>query len=249
VIDDTDSPFCGNIKFSSNPKDRIPASALFSQAFVVQRNGQDELSEPPAIDNIRWAATNSPLFVIKKDSSIIKKTQLDWSPYPQGERTSPERLFPDPLVAFDMSELNTSISVSDDGSLSDDPSYNPNDTIVYADETEAQAACCGFDRFCADNVMFEGLVSNCGTDPATQRLTKEKANKIPSPRRKNLLSRLRKGGKKNKDKVSYGNLNDEVKESMKGIKKAHVQLRKQNLYGKSVEAASQYASMSDMIEI
>jgi hypothetical protein len=139
--------------------------------------------------------------------------------------------------------------LSDEGSLSDDPSYNPNDTIVYADESEAQTSCCGFDSFCADNVMFEGLVSNCGADPETQRLAKEKANKVPSPRRKNLLTRLRKGNKKNKDKVTYGTLDDGLKESMKGIKKAHVQLRKQNLYGKSVEAASQYASMSDLIEI
>ncbi|KAL3799074.1 hypothetical protein ACHAWO_007414 [Cyclotella atomus] len=249
VIDDTDSPFCGNIKFSSSPKDRVPASALFSQAFVVQRNGEDGISGPPVTDNIRWDATNSPLFVIKKGSSNIRKNQLEWSPYPQGERTPPERLFPDPLVAFDMSELDTSMNASDDGSLSDDPSYNPNDTIVYADEADAQANCCGFDNFCADNVMFQGLVSNCSTDPDAQRLAKEKANKVPSPRRKNLLSRLRKGGKKNKEKVSYGNLDDEMKESMKDIKKAHVQLRKQNLYGKSVEAASQYASMSDMIEI
>ena len=254
VMDDTDSPFCGNIKFSTTPKERVPASALFSQAFVVQRTGAEESVGGAVRDNIRWETTTSPLFVVKKGAPA-KKNPVEWSPYALSERTPPEKLFPDPLVkgfertAFDMSELDNSIQVSDDGSLSDDPSYNPNDTIVYADETEAQSNCCGFDNFCADNIMFEGLVSNCGPDSETQRQTKEKANKVPSPRRKTILSRLRKGNKKNKDKVMYGNLEDETKESMKGIKKAHVQLRKQNLYGKSLEAASQYASMSDLIEI
>ena len=254
VIDDTDSPFCGNIKFSNTPKERVPASALFSQAFVVQRAGAEESAVEPVRDNIRWESTTSPLFVVKKGTPA-KKTQIEWSPYALSERTPPEKLFPDPLVkgfertAFDMSELDKSVQVSDDGSLSDDPSYDPNDTIVYADDTDAQANCCGFDNFCADNIMFEGLVSNCGPDSETQRQAKEKANKVPSPRRKNILSRLKKGSKRNKDKVIYGNLEDETKESMKGIKKAHIQLRKQNLYGKSMEAASQYASMSDLIEI
>jgi hypothetical protein len=254
VVNDNDSPFCGNIKFSNTPKDRVPVSALFSQAFVVQRAGAEEANGTQVTDHIRWESTASPLFVMKKGAPI-QKTEVAWSPYPPAERTPPERLFPDPLVkgfdqiAFDMSELDVSANLSDEGSLSDDPSYNPNDTIVYADESEAQTSCCGFDSFCADNVMFEGLVSNCGADPETQRLAKEKANKVPSPRRKNLLTRLRKGNKKNKDKVTYGTLDDGLKESMKGIKKAHVQLRKQNLYGKSVEAASQYASMSDLIEI
>lgn len=245
---DDDSPFCGNVKFS-DAQDRVPASALFSQAFVVQNSETNGL---PVTDNIRWESTTSPLFVTKKGSGT-QKTPLQCAPFSLTDRAQPETLSPDPKgfaqTAFDMSEVDTSAHVSDDGSLSDDPSYNPNDTIVYADETEAFDNCCGFDSFCADNVMFEGLVSNCGKDPQTQRQTKEKANKVPSPRRKNLLSRLRKGSKKNKDKVGYGNLIDNDNESMKGIRKAHVQLRKQNLRGKSVEAASQYTSMSDLIEI
>eukprot|EP00956_Cyclotella_meneghiniana_P000812 scaffold919_cov74-Cyclotella_meneghiniana.AAC.7 len=248
---DDDSPFCGNIKFS-DAQDRVPASALFSQAFVVQNS---DTNRQPITDNIRWESTTSPLFVTKKGSGT-QKTPLQCAPFSLAERTQPETLSSlDPTVkgfvqtAFDMSEVDTSAQVSDDGSLSDDPSYNPNDTIVYADETEAFSNCCGFDSFCADNVMFEGLVSNCGEDPQAQRQTKEKANKVPSPRRKNLLSRLRKGSKKTKDKVGYGNLIDNDNETMKGIRKAHVQLRKQNLLGKSVEAASQYTPMSDLIEI
>jgi hypothetical protein len=255
VMDDTDSPFCGNIKFSSNFSDKVPASASFSQAFVVQKTGSEEQKAPRVTDHIRWESTNSPLFVTKKSiPDAGQKTKVEWSPYPPAERTPPERLFPDPLVkgfdriAFDMAQLDVSAVSLDDGSLSDDPSYNPNDTIVYADETEAQADCCAFDSFCADT-MFEGLVSNCGVDSTTQRQTKEKSNKIPSPRRKTLLSRLRKGNKKNKEKVAYGNLDDDEKESMKDIKKAHIQLRKQNVYGLSVESASQYAPMSDLIEI
>ncbi|KAL7480322.1 hypothetical protein ACHAW6_006016 [Cyclotella cf. meneghiniana] len=255
VIDDTDSPFCGNIKFSSNFSDKVPASASFSQAFVVQKTGSEEQKAPPVTDHIRWESTNSPLFVTKKSvPDAGHKTKMVRSSYPPAERTPPERLFPDPLVkgfdriAFDMAQLDVSAVSLDDGSLSDDPSYNPNDTIVYADESAAQADCCGFDSFCADN-MFEGLVSNCGVDPTTQRQTKEKSTKRPSPRRKTLLSLLRKGNKKNKEKVAYGNLDDDEKESMKGIKKAHIQLRKQNVYGLSVESASQYAPMSDLIEI
>lgn len=248
VMDEPDSPFVGNIKFGT-PKQKHPES--FSQAFVVQK-----MDEGVDTSNIRWEV-ESPLFTVRKNGDVSDNPNVGSSPYLQietPERTQPERLFPDPLVkgfdrtAFDFSQLdlNEDLSMDSEGGSLSDTSFNLNETIVYADEMEAQAQndCCTFDTFCADT-MFEGLVSNCGNVEA-QRRTKEKVNKVPSPRRKNLLSRLRKGKKKkSKQSVEYGNLNDEEKETMKGIRKAHVQLAYQKFAGYSKAAATQYGQVND----
>lgn len=67
--------------------------------------------------------------------------------------------------------------------------------------------CCGVSNaLCGSENMFEGLVSDCGNTDS-HRQAKERVNKVPSPRRKNLLSRLRK--KKNKAaSAGYANLDE-----------------------------------------
>lgn len=97
--------------------------------------------------------------------------------------------------------------------------------------------------------MFEGLVQNCGNFDS-HRQAKEKINKVPSPRRENLLKKLRMRRKKVKAQIDYGNLDedDEERNMMKGVRKAHVRLAYQNIYGQSVDSASQYCSLDNEIE-
>ena len=158
------------------------------------------------------------------------------------------------LSAFDMTNLSLNNNVEEGKSLADEPesespSFELNETIVYADGPEdAPMDCCGVSNaLCGSDNMFEGLVSPCG-NADSYRQDKERMNKVPSPRRKNLLSRLRNKKKKTKaSKVEYGNLDDDYdeKEAMKGVKSAHVQLTKQNIRGKSMAAASQFALLID----
>eukprot|EP00804_Cyclotella_cryptica_P022530 CCRYP_009428-RA/>CCRYP_009428-RA protein AED:0.01 eAED:0.01 QI:248/-1/1/1/-1/1/1/856/983 len=93
VIDDSDSPFCGNIKFSSSVGDNIPASALFSQAFVVQKTGSEEHKAPPVTDHIRWESTNSPLFVTKKNPRCRSKDPNRVVSIPSSRTNTPRATF------------------------------------------------------------------------------------------------------------------------------------------------------------
>ena len=71
-MDCADSPFVGNIKFAT-PTQRPPASALFSQAFVVQHQGSvnNAGDSENGQTNVRWIQTDSPLFVTKKNMENI----------------------------------------------------------------------------------------------------------------------------------------------------------------------------------
>lgn len=262
-FDGQDSPFFGNIKFAS-PKERAATSALFSQAFIVHRKDAETMVPPAPQDKssdfVRWTVTDSPLFVTKKSvpnqsngNNSSSSSNVIESP---SERIQPEgSLFPkitanDPVVfTMDGLGLKEGISMESDGSIFDDPSPGLNETIVYADETDAQADCCAMDSICGDNSVFEGLVQQCGSINDQKQL-KVKANKVPSPRRENILKRLRAKRAKNKFKVDYGNLdeNEEEKKMMAGIRNARVQLAYQNIYGQSVEAASQYCVLDDEME-
>eukprot|EP00579_Thalassiosira_antarctica_P012764 CAMPEP_0201908140 /NCGR_PEP_ID=MMETSP0903-20130614/335_1 /ASSEMBLY_ACC=CAM_ASM_000552 /TAXON_ID=420261 /ORGANISM="Thalassiosira antarctica, Strain CCMP982" /LENGTH=1352 /DNA_ID=CAMNT_0048442415 /DNA_START=186 /DNA_END=4244 /DNA_ORIENTATION=- len=267
--DGPDSPFVGNIQFAS-PTQRVPASALFSQAFVVQHQPGAGAEEPT---NVRWVQTDSPLFVVKKNlddadaaDDARRKNQGATaagessaylqlhSPRPPPEMPAPEvKGFNNYLSAFDM-------SVMEDDSELDNPNFL-NGTIVYADSTEDDAPmldCCGVTNgLCGGENMFEGLVSgNCG-NMESFRQSKEKVNKIPSPRRKNLLSRLRNKGKSKKStkasskkELEYGNLDEDQEEreesrSMKGVRKAHVQLTYQSIRGQTMASASQFSLLLD----
>ena len=142
---------------------------------------------------------------------------------------------------------------------SENPSFELNETIVYADSTEeAQKQCCTMSNLCGSDNMFEGLVQNC-VDVESHRQTKERVNKIPSPRRKNILERIRNKKKKNKlesTKMEYGNLDnddddgnsdsgEQKDEKVKGIRKAKVQLTFQNMRGQTLASAKQFALLMD----
>jgi len=257
-----DSPFVGNIKFAT-PNQRVPASALFAQAFVVQHQSSANGVDAPVT---RWVQTDSPLFVVKKEmhddaEAKVVDTAGCCSSYLQFQspRVQPEptvKGFGTNLSAFDMSELssaneevNNKSLVDEDGG-SESPSFEINETIVYADvSTEENIMdCCGVSNaLCGSENMFEGLVSDCGNTDS-QRQAKERVNKVPSPRRKNLLSRLRK--KKNKAaSVGYANLDEDiaeqVREEMRGVKSANLQRTKQAFVGTSMAQASMFALLVD----
>ena len=284
AMDCADSPFVGNIKFAT-PTQRPPASALFSQAFVVQHQGSvnNAGDSENGQTNVRWIQTDSPLFVTKKNMENINSNvkvidnSADGTSSHLQFHSPPTRTQPPPplqsthffdnacgtgfglnLSAFDMTNLSLNNNNEEGKSLADEPesesqSFELNETIVYADGPEdAPMDCCGVSNaLCGSDNMFEGLVSPCG-NADSYRQDKERVNKVPSPRRKNLLSRLRNKKKKTKasntpSKVEYGNLDDDYdeKEAMKGVKKAHVQLTKQNILGKSMAAAGQFALLID----
>lgn len=282
TMDAADSPFVGNIKFAT-PNQRVPASALFSEAFLVQKPGttSNSLNNEPI--NVRWVQTDSPLFVTKKqidehvDDGVVKKDNVGTLPSSSyhesrsSSRTKPpsstdDDLLPNPdvkrfnnLSAFDMTNLEGGLSLIDCDPDSESPSFELNDTIVYADSTEeAQKQCCTMSNLCGSDTMFEGLVQNC-IDIDSHRQMKERVNKIPSPRRKNLLERIRNKKKKNKldsMKNEYGNLGDDGEEDknnndkqkegkMKRIRKAKVQLTFQNMRGQTMASANQFALLMD----
>jgi hypothetical protein len=224
------------------------------------------------------------LFVTKKqidehvDDGVVKKDNVGTLPSSSYHETRPssrtqppsntdDDLLPNPdvkrfnnLTAFDMTNLEGGLSLIDCDPESESPSFELNDTIVYADSTEeAQKQCCTMSNLCGSDTMFEGLVQNC-IDIDSHRQMKERVNKIPSPRRKNLLERIRNKKKKNKldnMKNEYGNLGDDCEENiedsngrqkeekMKRIRRAKVQLTFQNMRGQTMASANQFALLMD----
>ncbi len=258
TMDAADSPFVGNIKFST-PNQRVPASALFSEAFIVQKPGiTGTLRNEP--NNVRWVQTNSPLFVTKKkidDKVGDVEVKMDTQP----SDNNVDDLLPIPDVkrfsntsALDMSKLEGGLSLVDNDPESESPSFELNETIVYADSTEeAQQQCCAVSNLCGSDTMFEGLVQKY-VDIDYHRQTKERLNKIPSPRRKNILARIRNKKKKSRldsEKMEYGTLDDDDSSGMlkegkiKGIRKAKVQLTFQNMRGQTLASATQFALLMD----
>jgi hypothetical protein len=201
---------------------------------------------------MRWVQTKSPLFVVRKtnDSKTLSR------------RNQPPQTGDDPFLenpnakafgasAFDLTQLDWNEGGKSLADAKDPESESPsfeelNKTIIYADSMEeaARVDCC----LISD--MLEGFAQNCGIDSNFQRQTKEKAGKMPSPRRKNLLSRIRNKKKHPKDKVEYGNLidhNDDeaARGEMKGVRKAHVQLAYHNIRGKTTAKATQFTLLVD----
>jgi hypothetical protein len=243
-----DSPFVGNIKFAT-PTQRVPSSALFSRAFVVQPG---PAGEGPA--NVRWVQTSSPLFVTRKTNDDATSSSRRTLPPRSGKAT-----LPDPKAkkafdgcSFDLTQLDWNDcgkrSLADaiaDPEESESPSFDElNETIVYADSTEeaARVDCCSISD------VLGGFAQDCGIDPNPNRAA---TSKVPSPRRKNLLSRIRNKKKHPNDKkVEYGNLvedddGDATREGTKGIRNAHVQLAYQNIRGKTTAKASQFTLLVD----
>ncbi|KAL3786756.1 hypothetical protein ACHAW5_002957 [Stephanodiscus triporus] len=222
---DADSPFVGDIKFAT-PNQRVPSSTLFSQAFLVQPN---PAGEGPV--NVRWVQTNSPLFVTRKtnDSTSLRTRPPD-----------SDDLLLDPNAktfnasAFDLPQLDWNEGKKSLADADQNPSSELNETIVYADSMEAARVDC-----CSISELLDGFAQNCGINSNSPWQAMETANNVPSPRRKNILSKIRKKKKKN---LEYGNL---VDDDMKGIRKARVQLAYQNIRGKTTAKASQFALLVD----
>jgi len=273
TMDAADSPFVGNIKFAT-PNQRVPASALFSEAFLVQKPGTPGTTSNIVNNdqiNVRWVQTDSPLFVTKKqidehvDDGVVKKDNVGTLPSSSYHETRPssrtqppsntdDDLLPNPdvkrfnnLTAFDMTNLEGGLSLIDCDPESESPSFELNDTIVYADSTEeAQKQCCTMSNLCGSDTMFEGLVQNC-IDIDSHRQMKERVNKIPK-KKKNKLDNM---------KNEYGNLGDDCEENiedsngrqkeekMKRIRKAKVQLTFQNMRGQTMASANQFALLMD----
>jgi hypothetical protein len=210
---------------------------------VVQPNPTGE----EGLGNVRWVQTKSPLFVVRKtnDSKMSSRRK-------QPPQTGDDPFLEDPNAkAFGASAFNlTQLDWNNGGKLladakdpeSESPSFKElNETIVYADSMEeaARVDCCSISD------VLKRFAQNCGIDSNFQRQTKEKAGKMPLPRRKNLLSRIRNKKKHPKDKGEYGNLIDHeddeaVRGEMKGVRKAHVQLAYHNIRGKTTAKATQF---------
>ena len=178
--DDDEEPFTGNINFDVPP--RVPVSALFSQAFVVQ-GGND---------------IGSPLFVVRRKTLPDQNKTVESSGYLQIEpqaKKAPKTLKP----ALDMSEIALHHDMSLESALTTESAW---DKTVFANEANVQADCCLLDTLCGDQ-MYQGLIS----DSADIRQSKENTDK---PRRKGLFRKLkRKKRKQEKKMLGYGSLDDD----------------------------------------
>lgn len=177
---DDEEPFTGNINFDAPP--RVPVSALFSQAFVVQGG-----------DNI-----GSPLFVVRRKTLPDQNKAAESSGYLQIEpqaKKAPKTLKP----ALDMSEIALHHDISLESALTTESAW---DKTVFANEANVQADCCLLDTLCGDQ-MYQGLIS----DSADIRQLKENTDK---PRRKGLFRKLkRKKRKQERNMLGYGSLDDD----------------------------------------
>jgi hypothetical protein len=178
--DDDEEPFTGNINFDAPP--RVPVSALFSQAFVVQGGGD----------------IGSPLFVVKRKTLTDQNKTAESSGYLQIEpqaKKAPKTLKP----ALDMSEIALHHDMSLESALTTESTW---DKAFFANEANVQADCCLLDTLCGDQ-MYQGLIS----DSADIRQSKENTDK---PRRKGLFRKLkRKKRKQERNMLGYGSLDDD----------------------------------------
>jgi len=254
-----ESPFVGNVRFET-PTKRVPASDLFSQAFVVQPDGATQ--------------HDGPLLVVEKDGpanrpqSYLQLESPRMQPNPADDGGADD--VPEPDVkgfglfkAFDFGSLEC--GGDQDGSFD---LGGLNDTTIVYDAHQDESApivCCGVDPLCgaADSSMFEGLVSNCADSDAF-RQSKERKNgassprrggRAASPRRMKLLGRLRKK-KKSKEKAAaaeYGALDDggesgkaAREERPRGIRNAHLAALTQNIRGYgNMATASQFSRLQE----
>lgn len=176
--DDDEEPFTGNVNFDAPP--RVPVSALFSQAFVVQ-GGND---------------IGSPLFVVRRKTLPDQNKTAESSGYlhiePEAKK-APKTLKP----ALDMSEIALHHDMSLESTLTTESAW---DKTVFAN---VQADCCLLDTLCGDQ-MYQGLIS----DSADIRQSKENTDK--KPRRKGLFRKLkRKKRKQDRNMLGYGSLDDD----------------------------------------
>lgn len=252
-LDNSDSPFVGNINFAT-PNQRVPSSALFAQAFVVQPN----LDVGPV--NTRWdVQTKSPLFVPRKSHNTLSSQSRRVQPFEPFENNSPGSSNVKSFSAIDFTQLNwneggTSLVDAAGGSESENPSFEFNE-IAYADSIDANKPT----ECCSIGDVLEGFVRNCGIE--LNSTGQEKTMQLPqltSPRRKNMFSKIRttktKKNLNTNKKGEYGNLADDndddddsegSRNEMKGVRPAHVQLAYQNIRGKSTTRATQFTLLVD----
>lgn len=220
---DSDSPFVGNINFST-PHQRVPSSALFAQAFVVQSNPEGGES------NTRWVQTTSPLFVKRKALAPSQQKTQPFEPFTNSPGANVES-----YTAIDFAHLKW--GAMGGNALADAPSF---DEIPYTNTPQ----CCSI-----SDVLGE-FSQNCGLNLLKLSLQQqqEKVNCLSPPRRKTLFSKIRKKTKKNAYERANTDDDDDdsdgtYDEMMKGVRPAHVQLAYQTIRGKSLSRASQFTPL------
>lgn len=222
---DSDSPFVGNISFSA-PHQRVPSSALFAQAFVVQTN-------PEGGDDTRWVQTTSPLFVKRKALAPSQKTQ-PFEPFTKSPGTNVGS-----FTAIDFAHLKWGDmggnALADATGSEENPSF---DEIPYTNSPQ----CCSISDVLGD------FAQNCGLDLLNSSLQQQqKEVNCLSPRRKTLFSKIRKKTKQNAYERANTDDDDDsdgpFDETMKGVRPAHAQLLYQTICGKSMSRASQFTPL------
>lgn len=223
---DSDSPFVGNINFST-PHQRVPSSALFAQAFVVQPNPEGGESDT------RWVQTTSPLFVKRKALAPSQRTQ-SFEPFTNSPGTNTGS-----FTAIDFAHLKWGAvggkSLADaTGSEAENPSF---DEIPYTNTTQ----CCSI-----SDVLGE-FAQNCGLDLLNSSLQQQqKEVNCLSPRRKTFFSKIRKKMKKNayeRANTDDDDYSDGTYDEMKGVRPAQIQLAYQHIRGKAISRATQFTPL------
>ena len=129
--DEDEEPFTGGIDFDTPP--RVPASALFSQAFIVNRGGD----------------VGSPLFVVKKtlpdQNKANNASEIHQTHAPRNQVQLPKISKEKP--ALDMTEVGLHQDVPLETALSTESAWDQ-----LTDN-------CFFDVFCGDS-MCQGLINN-----------------------------------------------------------------------------------------
>ncbi|KAL7501552.1 hypothetical protein ACHAWT_009821 [Skeletonema menzelii] len=174
---DTEEPFTGGINFDAPP--RVPASALFAHAFVVNREGD----------------VGSPLFVVKKTLPNQDKTNKS-AGYLQIAQDSK---LPNGRPALDMSEVALHQDTSLESAQSAESAW---DTADFANEVDAQADSFFLDVLCGDS-MCQGLIN----DSSDTRQMKEKADKPKRKRLFGKLRKKKR--KDEAKMLGYGSLDDD----------------------------------------
>ena len=229
---DSDSPFVGNINFST-PHQRVPSSALFAQAFVVQPNLEGG-------SDTRWVQTQSPLFVKRKALAPSQRTQ-PFEPFTNSPGTNTESFTAIDFAHLKWGDMSGKALADATGSEEEEnPSF---DEIPYTNTPQC----------CSIGDVFGEFAQNCGLDLLNSSLQQQQAEvnclspRLTSPRRKTLFSKIRKKTKKNAyERANTGDDDDSdgpYDELMKGVRPAHVQLAYQNIRGKSIARATQFTPL------
>jgi len=223
---DSDSPFVGNINFST-PHQRVPSSALFAQAFVVQPNPEGGESDT------RWVQTTSPLFVKRKALAPSQRTQ-SFEPFTNSPGTNTGSFTAIDFAHLKWGDVGGKSLADATSSEAENPSF---DEIPYTNTTQ----CCSI-----SDVLGE-FAQNCGLDLLNSSLQQQQKVNCLSPRRRTFFSKIRKKTKKNAHERANTDDDDysdkTYDEMMKGVRPAQIQLAYQHIRGKAISRATQFTPL------